>query len=593
MPTQEQMDFARERVQKSFGKALLTPISGMTVIPNTMLTSGREIRDTKIWKLPILPEAILVFQQLASSREWSVSGELKYAQRALEGLHRSVTINPSNGFVNYGFEDFAKRRVLDYLSVGRTSFTYNSRRNCLEYLDPTRLTYAPTFETEAQRHEGVRDTDLTWRYNNYRSMRFRDVVLNHPFPIGVDYFIAPVVTLLPTAILAWLMREHDMSALDGRKIREILFVGSTTMQTALETAVNMMAALYTGASVQEVGIPVVEINNPSGGKIQDQIGRLGISEIPDSFNREEFIFQYVNEIAAALGLALRHFWNNERTTNRALEVVQEQRQQQKGPSSFVRTEQRLINESGFLERIAGGRNKKLRFAYIEEVDTASQKDRSEVLASNADALERISRVFGATISPDSYLRWMQSIGVLPHDLEITTPDGIKESDGTVEEVASMNAEGETTVEADGDMAGKDPNEHNPADNFRKSAPIEDNEYTLDMNGKIIDYRFKAFTVNRVMQKHIGREVAEERQEIEVVDQTVEESFSEIKYANALAFRELYTYHYETVEDYLKNCNVMQREKFTDAISAVMSQNALSNEEQGLIEDLLLEVGGND
>lgn len=590
MATNAQVQVAQAKVKAILGKTMMDPINGMTVIPTTMLTSGREIRDVKIWKLPILPEALIVYQQLASSREWSISGSVKYAQRALEGLQRAITINPSNGYVHFGFEDFTKRRILDYLAVGRTTFTYNSNRNTIEYLDPTRLTFQSNMKDSKQRYGGVADNAPVWRYANERTLRFKEVIINHPFPIGTDYFIAPVVTVLPTAILAWLMREHDKAAIDGRKIRDILFVGSPQMQVALENAVNISAALYTGASTDDVGIPVVEVSNPSGGKIQDMIGRLGISEIPDSFNREEFIFQYVNEIAAALGLALRHFWNNERTTNRALEVVQEQRQQQKGPSSFIRTEQRLINESGILEQISDSK-KKLRFAYIEEVDTASQKDKAEVLEKNAQALKTLYDIFGASIDPTEYLRWMQSMGVVPFDLKLSLPDKMPAAETTLTPEGNMNTEGETTVASDETDTSAPTN--SSADNFRKTKqapPIEDDEITIDMHGKIVDYRRKAFTVERVMTNLIKVEVEQEEEEIVKSILSEEDvALAEVQRANQMAFREFYVYKNELVVAWLAEKTPGEREKYTSSIDLLMAQSSLDANAQSAIDTMLIEI----
>jgi hypothetical protein len=353
-----------------------------------------------------------------------------------------------------------------------------------------------TYSNPVKPHEKV------WEYEG-KWIRDEDVHLHHPVPIGGSRFTAPILHIIPTAVLSWLIREHDTASLDGRKIRDIIFVGNLAMFDAIKDAINTTAALWAGASPEELGgIPVVEVNNPNGQPMENFFARLGISNIPDSFDREEFIFRYVNEISSALGLALRHFWNNEKTTNRALEVVQEQRQQQKGPAIFVRSEQRLINNSGMLKQFGNS----VRFSFQEETDTSSMKDKAEIMRLHAEAIEKIATLIGAQVKPESLVSFMQSLGMLPNEIEMFdfTQPLVAVTPGQ-----EINSEGEVTDSSDPEV-GTNPDQRNdsPEDNFGKSSKgyLDYDEVTMNGEGEILSRRRKVWHFHEVLEHEVAKTV---------------------------------------------------------------------------------------
>jgi len=492
------------------------------VTPKTMLSVGGKLRD-KLFEYPIIPGAMWVYQQLVSSREWVISGHPRTLPRAVEFIQKAQAINTNTGFVEYGFENVLKRMALDFIAVGRITLAVSGSKSNyhLEYLDPVRL----SFDRSYNKNSGikgvysnpVKPNDTVWRYVEGVTFKAKDVVVSHSMPIGDSQFIAPFTYLLPVANLAWLIQQHDTAALDGRKIRDILLVGNASIENAIRDAINTQIALWSGANPEEVGIPVIQVNNLSGGPISNNVSRLGISEIPEAFNRTDFIFYYVNQIASVFGLALRHFWNDERTTNKALEVVQEQRQQQKGPAYFVRSMQRLINSSGFLDTFTHV-GKVPKFGFIEEVDTNSLLERAEVMKSNSEALEKLVSVFGAYIDPEDYFAWMQSVGVFPYELKLSK---------TKRSVDAVNPDSFNTIGQDGvrvgsseplistspssisnsssnTVAGRLDSDFNPADNFKKE--LDYDEITMDSNGHIVDRRRKVFSIHDVIRPLIAKEL---------------------------------------------------------------------------------------
>lgn len=183
-----------ENNMKFIGTALLTQPGLVNRVSSfTALTELRDMRDRKIWNMPILPGAVTVYQQLASHREWQVTGKPNIALRAVEALNETRTISPASGMMYIGFEEYLERRALDFICIGRTSFLFRSnaskKTKYLEYVDPTWLTWVKPDR------KVVKDSDKVWQYfddneGNVETFKFNEIFLGHPLPIGaMDAFI--------------------------------------------------------------------------------------------------------------------------------------------------------------------------------------------------------------------------------------------------------------------------------------------------------------------------------------------------------------------------------------------------------------------
>lgn len=489
----KRMERLRDVASKFAGKALIAYPGSRSIAPAKMLESAQKLRDVQIMQYPILPEAITIFQQLASNREWKVSGPPRAASRAVEWFNNAQCISPS-GYIYRGMEGFFKRRSADWLIVGRTAMAVRKGADSpLEYIDPTELRYKRKKSGSSNVDASitpVTPNEQVWRYIvDGSELRASELFIDHPIPLGArDLFISPIAPVLPTATLSWLLREFDTAALDGRRLRDIIITSNNGLSDALEEAILEVINVYAGADPSDIGIQVVTLNGGAGVAVKDMVYRLGLANIPEAFDRKDFRFGYVNEISAALGLALRQFWNEEVTTNKALEEVQEARQQSKGPAAFVRSEQRNINNSGMLKRFG----KNVRFGFVEEVDSSSQLINAQVLKLTADALASISTVFGGTISLEGYLAWMQSINMLPAELEIVTsgaaPAAPPKQDVLSSDPSQVNAPGETTQTSDPTASPL-----NGAKDWLEKA-LDYEEVSINQDGVIIERRNKVFSV---------------------------------------------------------------------------------------------------
>lgn len=440
---------------------------------------GRQIRDNLLWQYPILPGAMFTYMQMAAGREWRVSGPATGVSKAVEFLNNAVCIN-YDGSIDYGFEAVIKQHALDYNAVGKYSWT--AVNGFFEYLDPLKLTWL----------RGERK----WQYTEYQDTvtYSADAVQNEKaIPLGATgNYIAPLFFVLPSATLAWLIREHDNASADGRKIRDIFVCGNKELYESLKAAIVNSIELWGGADPAKNGVPIAWIEKAGGESVDvsKMIARIGLANIPENFNRDSFQFTYVNEIAAALGMSLRHFWNSEKATNRALEEVQEARQQQKGPTAFVRSYQRRVNGSRVLLQFG----KRMRLGFDEEVDAQSQETRAKVLEQRANAMKTFMESFaaaGAQIDAQQFLAWQQQEGFLP--LEMTLSFN-KSDQGTMVESDQDNlpTDGEEIQTSDPAPA--------PDSLQEKSLPseLDYDEITMDLNGRVLEKRSKIFTVEKAI-----------------------------------------------------------------------------------------------
>lgn len=463
-----------------------------------MLRFGRDLRERLLWDYPIMPGAVMTYVQMASSREIKVSATTaRAAARAVDWLNDAVCYN-LDGSIDYGYPNILKRRCLDYITIGRTIYDISDE---LRYLDPTQLDYIFNYGREPYyRH----------KYTN-EIFHVSSTIVNHPYPIGDSgYFMCPLAPVLQTAMLAWLIREHDQSSADGRKIRDIYIAGSEKLAETFGEVIKHSAELWAGADPKTHGIAIAYVDSiPAGvNSVQDMIGKLGLANIPDNFDRDQFEFKYVNEIAAALGISLRHFWNSERATNRALEEVQDARQLQKGPSEFIRTEQRLLNGRGAMKRFGD----KTRMGFIEETDSATKLTNAQVLKSTSDALMIFATVFNGQVNGEAFLSWLQSEDILPADLELVT------NMGTMINPDQLPVSGDPDNPQQAANPNPSPLSSGKA-SVEKSVPLDYGEIAMDLDYKIIDKRYPIYTVEKLISEELEKDV-----ELKPIDVTNEFDF---------------------------------------------------------------------
>ena len=550
-----------------------------------LLHHAQQVRDVRLREIPVLPGAIGTFVELAATREWAVAGKPRAAARAVESLNETETWDVESGRVLYGLEQFIRRRAMDHVTVGRTAFAYKRRptlsANPLEYLDPTILFFDPKDPLKKEVLKYPRDYPNAWFYAGGEYYHNDEVTIHHPLPVGVNRFVPPIYFLMPSATLAWLLQEHNIASLDGRKIRDIFFVGNAGLLQAVENALVQQAAIWAGEPVSKVGLPMVHLNVQGNQDISKLIHRMGISEVPKNFDAAQFLDFYVNQIASGIGIALRHFWNtNTATTNRAVEEVAERRQESKGPAAFIRAEERLINGCGYLEQFGKGRNR-VRFGFVEEVDVSTRLAKAEYLERISKALNLIAKVFGVEVNLDAYLSWMQSIDALPADMTLIssdTPDTkIEKSDDNL------------SITEDESIVDGTP-EPTAFSQEQKSIFLDYDEVLMSGQGVILDRRVKTFSIFSAIRPQTPLPPKSAKKDI-------------WESAIAMACAENQTYLKDSLQQYaeegsplhiyLNNWMTSQmlfpRDSVSSALNKIFEDTALTEDEQNVVDFLAGEV----
>lgn len=449
-------------------KSYNAPLHNLNLNDYRALRLGEIIRES-VWQYPILPGALLTYMQMVAGREWVVSSTTATKSAKTVDFFNNAVCRNWDGTVSYGFEEVLRRFALDALAMGK--FYWTAEDGEFEYLDPRDLVFNPYSQT--------------WSHNDYLRQRdLRKVVGYTAIPIGSHNYKIPLGSLIPAAVMQWLVREHDTAAADGRKIRDI-YITLEGINTSLEEALKKNVDGYMTGDFSKNGVSVVEIALPdtvnlsAGFDVAKLVHRMGIAEIPEGYNRADEEFKYVNEIAGILGLALRHFWNSEKATNRALEEVQEARQQQKGPGALVRSIARTIRGSTIYQDNDLGSS--TTFAFVEEVDLQTAKTDSEVLVNYANAFATFKLNFGDQISLKQLLAWLQGKRQLPPDITLDETGA-----------GTMQTSDEMVTPLDGSMEESDPT---PKPVIEKRYPIpEYDHYVMNSSGELIEKRLKVYAV---------------------------------------------------------------------------------------------------
>lgn len=453
---------------------------------NNMIQFGARIRDQFMWQYPILPGAYKAFVEISATREWRLSGSKSGVARANEYIH-GAEARQHDGLIDRGLDQLVRRWSADYLAIGRIMATASDGKP-LRYLDPAWMSY--------------NIQDRRW-YESWTSEYYpaESIMFHHPLPLGIQgYFVSPLSFVLPTAMMAWLIQEHDMAEADGRKLRDILIIKGEELSKQLVQQIDNVMKMWTGADPTKLNLSAIWMDAGSPDKASEVISRVGLANIPEGLDREKFTMLYVNVIAAAIGLSMRHFYSGqENGTNRSLEEVQEARQQLKGPSAFVRSIQRMLNDSGCLKQF--GRN--TRFAFVEEVDTQSLESRATVLFKYAQSFAIFVKSLGGTVSIEGLVAWLQSDGILPADLEIITTavtqvNALQESDPAV-----------GTNPAD-TIAQSDPVPSTNAKSLQNdSAKLDYGEVSIDQDGRIVETRSKIISLDKLLLPKVNKKAEKE------------------------------------------------------------------------------------
>ena len=503
-------------------------------------SAAQQVRDNDLYEFPLLPQAVKTFMEIASSREWTVTGRPRAASRAVEKLNRAVYVD-MNGVVHESWQEFVQREVLDWLIFGKSFFLVprlaTGRRRvwgAINYVDPAEVVMGfPKIPVNGNRVIGNYRTSALHNQKLYiydeRTWGYDEMFVHTALPTSTSA-VGPVLMLIPSAMLLYYLREHDTVNLDGRKLRDIFLTVDDNMRDALAQAMSAAASFAGGFDPTKQGIPVVSLNLlgsiAAQTKIADLIHRIGLSEVPDGLDREDLWLRIANEISGALGLPLRVWYEDPRGTNRSLERVTQERSRVKGPAYFNRSLERLINNGRFLGNV--------RFNFAEEQDPSIERVRADIVETWAKAINYLYATFGGVIDLSVLWQILQRNGLVFDDpflqQQLVTMDGSpvtsRDMLGAGVDVQPTIPEGSVAMpETDAPQLSVDTRvKIANAPRIRLSASQEEafermlkglidtdnelgeNEVRLDMDGRIVEKRRRVFHIADVINEDTKRHI---------------------------------------------------------------------------------------
>lgn len=512
-PTEEELSKLKSYIQDRMKSTIMGPPSALSARDFKKHNGiGDKLRNNVLWDLRLVRQAVFAFIELGSTREWTVSGKPGSAAKTLELINSCVTWDLDTGYVEHSFESSLRRWALDYATIGRIALGTRNFENTsakpftFEYIDPTKLFWARKDKKadKRQRLPPVLPEELVWNYgwNTADPMyKSQEIQLFHPIPVGngMDQYRSPLMLVYSTAVLAWLIEQHDTAQLDGRKIRDIFIVDKGLFDPLVQ-AIAATLALWSGADPSKEGLPIVETSQTltAGMKLQDRIATLGLSKIPEAFDRAKFEHTFANDIAGALGLALRHFWQDDSNTNRALEEVQESRQQQKGPLAFVRTIERIMN-AGQVVRQYSPPSKPCRFGFVEESDTSQLEAKARALGAYAKGLSDLKAALeGIQLKPGILLAQIQSLGWLPQDIAVE--DMVAEGVDLDKAPPPMEPEAGMDTVTQGTTSAPNARDEVTQKAFDPERDLDYGEVTLNSKGVVLANRRPVYSLSKILKR---------------------------------------------------------------------------------------------
>lgn len=409
------------------------------------ISIGEYLRDDWWQKFPLLPGLVSSFIQIATSREWTVTGKPRLANKAVERLNGVVYVD-NYGQLYEGWSALIARLVIDWLMLGINGIIVPNENALIQYIDPAEVVHNPGKNIRPRVITG--NSIPVWKDYTYLNQEWsnKQIFFNYYAPYGyLGAMMAPLVPAIPLARLLYLVQQHDMSSVDGRKVKDIFLVADDNIKNELVKALRDYADMYTEADPEKHGIPIIALNKRGGfserERVEDHIAMLGISKVPEGLERNDLWDQAAIEFSALTGMQVSEWYHvKSGADNRATERVNQERGRTKGPNYFNRQNQRFINSTGILGKTL--------FQYVEEVDVQAQKDKAEVMLRLSEAVKNLTEAVGIAISARSLIRWLQHLGVFPtddyliDDILQVNEDPVKPSDMVSRPIEELLAEQE-------------------------------------------------------------------------------------------------------------------------------------------------------
>jgi hypothetical protein len=304
---------------------------------------GTQQRDTyisKIWREePILAGAIYSMSAKLTALSWRITGKKNLARKYAKMFSNAEHIG------GYDWGGFIASVAQDFYTTDRGVFIETPRATGLgspmvEIGHIDSLCCWLTGNTERP-VEYVSDlTGQTIRFKPHEIMHFSSLPSTREIDVGMGF--CAVSRALKAAKLLIGLHEYDVEKLNNLPPEGVAAVTGMTMDEFQDAITLWMAKRKQDDSLTFPQVLWL-IGSMPGSEVK--VNFQGFSQLPESFDREKVVTQYVNTLALCFGVDAREFWpiSSGSLGTASESEIQHLKAKGKGAGEFISISERMIN----------------------------------------------------------------------------------------------------------------------------------------------------------------------------------------------------------------------------------------------------------
>ena len=301
----------------------------------------RDYYLSEIWhEEPILAGAIYSMSAKMTALKWRVTGRKNLAMSYAKLLSRAAYME------GFGWGGFSASTTVDFFTVDRGSFWETPRvgsRFTGKLADIGHIDSLACTLTGNTKHPMVYDSEVTGqslRFRHGQYVHFASLPSSREKYLGIGF--CAVSRALKAAHLLIGLHKYDSEKLANLPPEGVASVTGLTMDEFKDALRLWKAARKKDDSLT---FPQVLWLIGSQPNVQVTVDFVGFSQVPESFDRQTVVVQYVNTVALCFGVDSREFWPISTSTlgTAAESEIQHMKARGKGPGEYITATERAVN----------------------------------------------------------------------------------------------------------------------------------------------------------------------------------------------------------------------------------------------------------
>lgn len=301
---------------------------------------NRDYTLSEIWKdEPILSGAVYSMTAKMSSLRWFISGRRRIAKQYARMLASAAF------FDGYDWGGFISSTAEDFYTTDRGVFWETPRDGFSRLMDLGHIDCINCTLTGSKVNPMVYGSDTTGQIINFKSdeyLHFASLPSSREMNLGIGF--CAVSRAYRAAKLLITVHDYDEQKLSNLPPEGVATVSGLTMQEFTDAIQLWKAAREQN---QSLTFPQVLWLLGSQPNTEVKVALQAFSSLPESFDRQKVVDQYVSVLALCFGVDAREFWPiSSGALGTASETeIQHQKARGKGPGEFITLTERHINSN--------------------------------------------------------------------------------------------------------------------------------------------------------------------------------------------------------------------------------------------------------